>query len=102
MHSGVTSNGLERVIEVGRRRRALGIAVFALACACAATVVLSLPNVYRADVMVLVEQPRAENAAPGDLDTRLQLITQEVLSRSRLVALVQGHGLYPAMRARGS
>jgi polysaccharide chain length determinant protein (PEP-CTERM system associated) len=102
MYGSTSSRGVEWLLEVGRRRRWLGLLVFALAAACAATVVLSLPDVYRAQVLVLVEQQRADTAPPGDLDARLQMITQEVLSRSRLLALVQAHGLYPALRPRAS
>jgi uncharacterized protein involved in exopolysaccharide biosynthesis len=100
--NGSSPRGIEWLWEVARRPRRLGQLVLALAAAGAVTVVLSLPDVYRAQVLVLVEQQRADTAPPGDQDARLQMITQEVLSRSRLLALIQAHGLYPALRLRAS
>lgn len=103
MHGGSgRSNTVEWLKGVWSRRKWLALGVLALVAAGAVTVVLSLPNVYRAASTVVVEQPRIDSAAPGDLDTRLQLISQEILSRSRLAALIGRFDLYSRMRRHGT
>lgn len=81
-------------MEVWSRRKWLAIVLFALTAAAAVTCVLSLPNVYRATATVVVEQPRADTTVPGELEMRLHAISQQILSRSRLEALINGFGLY--------
>lgn len=88
---------LERLAAVARRRTWLGVAVFALAATAGVTVALSLPDVYRGTASVLVEQGRTDVAAPGDVESRLQLISQEILSRARLEAVIRQFGLYPRL-----
>jgi polysaccharide chain length determinant protein (PEP-CTERM system associated) len=100
---GGSSLSIERLRAAWGRRRWLALAVFSLVAALGFALALGLPNVYRATATVLVEQPRGEAAAaPGELDARLQLINQEILSRSRLEALVARFGLYPRLRGRAS
>jgi polysaccharide chain length determinant protein (PEP-CTERM system associated) len=91
---------LERLALVARRRRGLAVAVFAMTAAAGVTVALSLPNIYRATASVLVEQGRGE-AAQGDIESRLQVISQEILSRARLEGVIREFGLYPNL-VRGS
>jgi polysaccharide chain length determinant protein (PEP-CTERM system associated) len=89
---------LDQASAVARRRWPLAAIVFLLTAAAGLTVARSLPNVYRSAATVLVEQSRLD-AAPqhGDLDSRLQLISQEILSRSALESLIRVHGLYPRL-----
>lgn len=100
MRSGSESHALDDLRAVWSRRKWLAIAVFLLVAAVGVAVALGLPNVYRSTATVLVEQPRAEAALAGEMESRLQLISQEILSRSRLEALVRGFGLYPTLRQR--
>jgi polysaccharide chain length determinant protein (PEP-CTERM system associated) len=102
MDTGGSRAGLERALAAWGRRKWLATLVGTAAAAAGVTTVMSLPNVYRATATVLVEQPRGDLAAAGELDTRLQLINQEILSRSRLEALIQTHGLYPRLRGQAS
>jgi uncharacterized protein involved in exopolysaccharide biosynthesis len=98
MHITSRAQGLERALAAGSRRKWLALVVFTAAAAAGISTVLGLPDVYRATATVLVEQPRTDPGAPAELDTRLQLINQEILSRSRLTSLIHTYGLYPGLR----
>ena len=90
---------LERIWAVWRRRKWLAILVFALPFAAAAGVILSLPNLYRSTATILVERQQVPEAfvrptVTSEIETRLQAISQEILSRSRLEGLISRFGLY--------
>jgi polysaccharide biosynthesis transport protein len=74
--------------------------VFAMALVAGVTVARYVPDVYEATATVLVEEPQTDLAAAGRLDRRLQQITQEIQSRSRLQQLIQAFDLYPQVRSR--
>jgi succinoglycan biosynthesis transport protein ExoP len=93
---------LEHLADVWNRRKWLALAIFTLTAAAGVTVALSLPSIYRATATVIVEQPRISDALPGELESRLQLISQEILSRARLEALIGRLQLYPELRRRAS
>jgi polysaccharide chain length determinant protein (PEP-CTERM system associated) len=64
-----------------------------------------LPSVYRSGTLILVEQPSVpqqfvvSNVA-GNLQERLQTITQQILSRTRLLGIIDNLNLYPEERKR--
>lgn len=63
------------------------------------------PVVYRSEALVLVEQQKVpeQYVTPNvlsDLQYRLDSMTQQILSRTRLQRLVDEFGLYPRERAR--
>jgi polysaccharide chain length determinant protein (PEP-CTERM system associated) len=94
---------LARVRAVWRRRRWLGLLVFALPFAAAVTAVLSLPSLYRSTATVLVERQQVpdglvKSTVTSELETRLQTISQEILSRSKLESLIERFGLYRDLR----
>jgi uncharacterized protein involved in exopolysaccharide biosynthesis len=79
---------------------ALGVAVISVA--------VLLPDLYRGTASVLVEReldlagsPERPEAA-GELEMRLQTISQKVLSRSRLDTLIQRFDLYQKERSHGA
>ncbi len=87
-----------------RRRRWLALAIFMLALTASASAIMFLPDVYRATATVVVQReevPEAfvRSAVTTPLETRLQSITQELLSRRRLEALIARFELYPEIRA---
>jgi uncharacterized protein involved in exopolysaccharide biosynthesis len=90
-----------------RRRRGLAIVVAGVMLAAVATLSLSLPDLYRATATLLVEHHGAPDAnargagGPSALETRLHSITEDVLSRPRLEALMERFDLYPELRAEG-
>ena len=95
--------GPDVVLDVWRRRKWIGIVVFAIACAGAIAVVASLPNLYRASATVLIERPQVSEAfvrpsVTAELETRIQTIHRQVMSRQRLSAVINRLGLYPELR----
>ena len=93
-----------RVVEVIRRRWMMAAAVFSTVLAAAVAFALYLPDLYRATALVLVERTISESVvrAPvsGELEGRLYVIKQEVLSRDRLTGLIDRFDLYPELRQR--
>ena len=89
-----------------RRHTRLATVVFGAVFASAATFAISLPDMYRSTATVLVEHPgTAEGFGKSliavEIETRLQMISQEVLSETRLMALVDRFDLYPELRMLG-
>ncbi len=93
--------GVQAAAEVWSRRKWLAMIVFTVAAAVSITVALSLPPIYRATATVIVEQSRTESGT-GELESRLQLISQEILSRSRLEGVIRTFDLYPRLRQSAS
>jgi polysaccharide chain length determinant protein (PEP-CTERM system associated) len=95
-----------RAVEMVRRRRVLAIAVFAAVMAAAVSFALFLPDLYRSTAIVLVDRPVAEGfvrpTVAGELESRLHVIKQEILSRERLSGLIERFNLYPELRAGGA
>src|SRR5262249_32972976 len=94
---------VERLRAAWSRRKWLGVLVFILPFTAAVTVILSLPTFYRSTAVILVDRQQVpETFVPAtvtsELETRLHTISQEILSRARLDALITRFGLYPAQR----
>jgi polysaccharide chain length determinant protein (PEP-CTERM system associated) len=93
-----------RAIDIFRRRRLLATAVAGAVFASAVSFAVYLPDLYKASAVVLVERPVPESfvrsAAAGELDSRLHIIKQETLSRTRLTELITRFELYPDLRKR--
>ncbi|HKT31124.1 MAG TPA: GNVR domain-containing protein [Gammaproteobacteria bacterium] len=91
-----------------KRRKWLAIGVFAVVFSVLAALVLTLPDLYRTTTTVLVSPGQAYGsgesgpAAAGNLDARLDSISQQVLSRPRLERLITEFNLYPRLRRGGS
>jgi succinoglycan biosynthesis transport protein ExoP len=65
-----------------------------------------LPSVYRSGTLILVEESSLSKTVAGvtdnDLQDRLDSITQQVLSRTRLLRIIDHLNLYPKKRAHTS
>jgi succinoglycan biosynthesis transport protein ExoP len=64
-----------------------------------------LPSIYRSGTLILVEQPAVPQqfVVPnigGNIQDRLASITQQILSRTRLLRIIEELHLYPAERKR--
>lgn len=99
------SRGVELAWAVWSRRKWLGILVFAAPFSAAVALVTFLPSIYRSTTTVVVERQQVPEAfvrstVTGGVETRLQTISQESLSRSRLEGLITRFGLYPDLRDR--
>src|SRR5881392_3760469 len=64
-----------------------------------------LPSIYRSGTLILVEQPTVPQQfvvpnVAGDLQEHLQSITQQILSRTRLMHIINSLNLYVKERQR--
>src|SRR4051812_37851829 len=97
-----------RILDILRRRKLLAMATFAAVLAAAVSFAIYLPDLYRAQALVLVERPvdesivRTGESAPGELESRLHIIKQEILSRDRLLVLINRFHLYPKQMKSGA
>jgi uncharacterized protein involved in exopolysaccharide biosynthesis len=105
LSSAFEESALLRSLEILRRRKLVALVVFATLFASAVTFALYLPNLYRATSVVLVERPVSETfvraAVTDELESRLHVIKQEILSRARLTDLITRYNLYPELRHDG-
>ena len=98
MNLSTSVPGLQPYLDLLRRRRRValwsGLATFVLCSAFA----LGLPALYRASATLLVQGPMPVDLVPasvsGEINTRLQLLKREALSRGRTTALIERFGLY--------
>jgi polysaccharide chain length determinant protein (PEP-CTERM system associated) len=100
-------SGIDRVLEVWSRRKWLAILVFVIPFSAVLSGVLFLPSIYRSTATVLIEGQQLPEAfvrstVTSAVDTRLQAITQEILSRSRLDEMITRFGLFRDLRRRVS
>src|SRR5881397_972283 len=78
----------------------MAVAGFVLPLTAGVSVITFLPNLYRSTATVLVDRQQipetfVRSTVTSALETRLQTISQEILSRSRLEALITRFALYP-------
>jgi succinoglycan biosynthesis transport protein ExoP len=91
--------------QMARRRRWLLLLPVALCWSAVWVVCWFLPAIYRSETLILVEQQKVSehyvvpNMAVG-LQGRLQSMTQQILSRTRLRRIIDELNLYPAEKPR--
>lgn len=98
---------VELAQEVWSRRKWLALAVVAVPLAITLSLATFLPSIYRSTVIVMVDRQQLPEAfvratVTSAVETRLQKMSQEILSRSRLEALVDRFGLYADLKNRMS
>ena len=97
---------LEMLGSLWRRRKWLGILTFIAVFAAVASLIAGLPDLYRSTAVVVVDTPISENFArssiSAELEPRLQMLSQEIMSRTRLLDLIGRYNLYPELRERVS
>ncbi len=103
----VKEAGLGMLLAIWSRRKWLAILAFAVPAAAAVSLITFLPNIYRSTATVLVDRQQVPEAfvrstVTSALETRLHTISQEILSRSRLEALINRFGLYSDLKQRVS
>jgi protein tyrosine kinase modulator len=99
------SVSLDRALEALGRRKWVALFTFAVVFGAAASVALSLPDIYRATATVLVERQQVSEvfvtpSVTAELETRIQTIEQQVMSRTRLTELISRLNLYPEARKK--
>lgn len=104
MAHSIADSGFDIALGVLRRRKWAGVIAFAATLSLALPFVVYLPDVYRGEATVIIENQDASSAfvrgAVPELETRLITIQQELLSRARLSEVITRLNLYPARRER--
>ena len=95
---------VETLLEIARRRKWLILVPAVLIAAGSAAVIHNLPNVYRSETLILVVPQRVpesyvKSTVTARIEDRLQAISQQILSRTRLEQVVNDFNLYQKERA---
>src|SRR5580704_2314323 len=96
---------LQQYVDVIRRRHMYFLIPFFLGWLVVWSVSWVLPSRYKSGTLILVEQPSMpkDYVTPNvtdDLQTRLQSMTQQILSRTRLLHIIEELNLYADKRGR--
>jgi len=96
---------LRSVWQVAKRRRWWILSTFSVVTVAAVLLCYILPAQYRSDATILVEQQQVPEryvtpTTTTDLLQVLQPMTQDILSRARLLKIIDDLGLYPSEKKR--
>ena len=101
----VTDSGknLGDYLGMVKRRRVLILVVFGVLFAIAVVVAMSLPAVYRSTATILIKEQEipqefVRSTVTSFADERIQVISQQVMTRATLLELVDKYNLYGAKR----
>jgi polysaccharide biosynthesis transport protein len=98
-----SGSAVEMIKSIWGRRKWLAILVFAMPCIAAVSLIMFMPSLYRSTATILVDRQQVPETmvrptVTSALETRLHTISQEILSRSRLDALIKQFNLYADLR----
>ena len=96
----------EDVLQILRRRIWFLLVPFALVSAAVATWAYFLPDRYRSETVILVVPQRVpesyvKSTITTRIEDRLQSLTQQIMSRTRLERIIQDYNLYQEERKNG-
>lgn len=99
-----SQHGLDRLLEIWSRRKLVALLTFSAVLAIGIGLVMGLPNVYRASATLLVQPPpqAAGGREPGEVERQIQVMSEELMGRSRLAELVGRLRLYEGASRRNS
>lgn len=88
-----------------RRQKILFLVTFVAIFLLSAIIAFILPPVYRSQSTILIEEQKipeefVKTTITSYVEERLQVITQQILSRPRLLEIINQFNLYPDMRNR--
>ena len=103
--AAVPSRTLRDHLGMLRRRRGLALTVFGTLLALTVVVAVVLPPVYRSTATILIKEQEipqefVRSTVTSFADERIQVISQQVMTRATLLELVDRHGLYGKARQR--
>jgi polysaccharide biosynthesis transport protein len=99
---------LQQYVAIGRRRRWFFLIPLFIGWVAVWGVSWFMPSIYRSGTLILIEQPTVPsqyvtpNIAVDNLQGRLQSITQQILSRTRLLRIIESQNLYADSRQRST
>lgn len=90
---------------VFRRRRKSFLVTFLLILAAGVTVAFLLPPIYKSQCTILIEEQQippeyVKTTVTSYVEERLQMITQQIMSRTNLLEIINRFGLYRDLRDR--
>lgn len=96
---------LDQIKGIIRRQRGVFTALLLLTLFAALSIALLLPAVYRAESTILIEEQQipqefVQTTITSYVEERLQVITQQIMSRPRLQEIIDRFKLYPKMQKR--
>src|SRR5215217_3043074 len=94
----------EDILQILRKRIWMILVPFAVVAAATAVVARKLPDRYRSDTLILVVPQRVpesyvKSTVTARIEDRLQSISQQILSRTRLEQVITDFNLYAKERA---
>lgn len=103
--AALPSRSLRDHLSMLKRRRALALTVFCVLLAITVVVAVVLPPVYRSTATILIKEQEippefVRSTVTSFADERIQVISQQVMTRATLLELVDRHGLYGSARQR--
>lgn len=103
MATAATTVDIRKYLFVLKRRAVLAASVFLLVMTVGLLYCLLWPPVYQAACLVLVQPQKVPSelvqaVVTTKIQERLQIITQQVLSRTRLMEVIERFNLYPQLR----
>lgn len=99
--------GLAGVFEIVARRRALALLPFVFVITAAASLAFFLPGLWTGKAVILVDRQQIPEAfvrptVTSDIDSQLHTLSQEILSRARLLEIIEDFNLYRELRGARS
>jgi polysaccharide chain length determinant protein (PEP-CTERM system associated) len=96
----------DTVLQVASRRKWLILIPAVMIALIASAVIYYLPNVYRSEMLILVVPQRVpesyvRSTVTARIEDRLQAISQQILSRTKLEQIITDFNLYSDERADG-
>ncbi|MCK4378916.1 MAG: chain-length determining protein, partial [Deltaproteobacteria bacterium] len=96
---------LQDIKGILRRQKTLFLVTFLAIFFLSVIVAFVLPPVYRSQSTILIEEQQipqefAQTTITSYVEERLQVITQQIMSRPRLLKIINQFNLYPDMRDR--
>ncbi len=96
---------LQDIKGILRRQKTLFLVTFLAIFFLSVIVAFILPPVYRSQSTILIEEQQipqefAQTTITSYVEERLQVITQQIMSRPRLLEIINQFNLYPEMRDR--
>lgn len=98
-------DGIRIVLSAIRYRYRLILFVFAVVLAAASVFIMRMPDVYRSETQILVNPQRVSDkyvssVVTMDASERLNTLSQQILSSSRLETIMDDLHLFPKLRAK--
>ena len=106
MEASTSGISIGAILDIVKRRRWIIVVILSVFLTGGMGLITALPNMYRAGATILVEgqqipEEYVRTTVTTPVDRRLQLISEEVLSRGRLEQMITQFELYEDLKEKG-